>query len=98
MRALTAFVAILAFAVSLEAQLTATITEINPKRSTFDETDPDGASGGRIHNLSGAANGTTFFAASEWGGLFRSTDTGRTWAHLPGHVPHATWDVVVDPA
>jgi hypothetical protein len=37
------------------------------------------------------------FGASEWGGLFRSVDGGVRWTHLPGHVPHATWDVEVDP-
>ena len=39
----------------------------------------------------------TFYAASEWGGLFRSTDSGQRWAHVEGHVPTATWDVEVDP-
>ena len=38
------------------------------------------------------------YAASEWGGLFKSTDTGRSWQQLPGHMPVATWDVEVDPA
>ncbi len=79
------------------AQLTWTITDVSPDQSSFDATDSDGASGGRVNALAVAANGTTFFAASEWGGLFRSTDTGRTWAHLPGHVPHVTVDVEVDP-
>jgi hypothetical protein len=80
-----------------QAQFTWTITEINPNQSTFDATDADAASGGRINSLGVAPNGTTFFAASEWGGLFRSTDTGRRWAHLPGHIPHVTFDVKVDP-
>jgi hypothetical protein len=60
--------------------------------------DPDGASGGRINGL-GVDRSTpgTAYAASEWGGLFKSTDNGQTWSHLDGHVPTATWDVEADP-
>lgn len=79
------------------AQFTSSVTEINPDSSTLDATDADGASGGRVNGLARASNGTTFYAASEWGGLWMSTDTGRTWAHLYNHLPMATWDVEVDP-
>ena len=88
---------LLLIATPLRAQFSSTVTEINPNQATFDPNDADSASGGRVNQLGRAANGTTFFAASEWGGIFRSTDTGQTWTHLPGHVPHVTWDVEVDP-
>ena len=73
------------------------VEEINPDRSTLDKFDPNGASGGRVNHVAISAQDGTMYAASEWGGLFRSTDKGDTWEHLTGHVPVATWDVAVDP-
>ena len=71
---------------------------ISPTRSSLDASDPDGASGGRVNGLGAVpGNNTIYYAASEWGGLFKSTDSGVSWSHLPGHVPAATWDVEVDP-
>ncbi|MGH9941929.1 MAG: hypothetical protein ACRD9R_06170 [Pyrinomonadaceae bacterium] len=87
---------ILAFSGAAFGQFT--ITEINPDRSTLDPTDADGASGGRVNGLGGLRNGQTFYAASEWGGLYRSTNGGRVWARLNGHPPTVTWDVEVDPS
>jgi photosystem II stability/assembly factor-like uncharacterized protein len=78
------------------AQLTVTIKDINPNQSN--NSDPDGASGGRVNHVrADPSNASRMFAASEFGGLFRSTDGGLTWAHLDGHVPTVTWDVRVDP-
>src|ERR1700738_834623 len=80
------------------AQLNVTIEEIGPKRSNLQATDPDGASGGRVNGLAVArADRNLMYAASEWGGLFRSTDAGRSWRHVPGHVPVSTWAVEIDP-
>jgi photosystem II stability/assembly factor-like uncharacterized protein len=80
------------------AAIPVTIRDINPSQSTLDPADPDGASGGRVNRLavdpSAAAN---IYAASELGGLFKSTDGGQTWSHLDGHLPTRTWDVAVDP-
>ncbi|MEK7408167.1 MAG: sialidase family protein [Acidobacteriota bacterium] len=73
-----------------------TITEINPSRSTLHATDADGASGGRVNGLARATN-SIFFAASEWGGVYRSSDAGRTWQRLNGHLPTVTWDIEADP-
>lgn len=53
--------------------------------------------GGRFNGVSATPNGYTFYAASEWGGLYKTGDQGRTWVHLPGHSPMVTWDVEVDP-
>ncbi len=68
-----------------------TITEINPNRSTLDATDPDGASGGRVNGLASVpGDNRVFYAASEWGGLHKSTDGGRTWFRLNRHLPTST--------
>ncbi len=79
-------------------QLSVAVVDISPDQSTLDATNPNGASGGRVNGL-GVDRSTPgrFYAASEWGGLFRSMDNGLRWAHLDGHVPTATWDVEVDP-
>ena len=73
------------------------VTEINPDKSTLDANDPDGATGGRVNGLARASD-TVFYAASEWGGVYKSTDRGRTWSRLDRHLPTATWDVEVSPA
>lgn len=77
-------------------QLSVLVRDISPDQSN--NSDPDGASGGRINGL-GVDRSTParVYAASEFGGLWRSTDNGLTWAHLAGHVPTVTWDVEVDP-
>jgi photosystem II stability/assembly factor-like uncharacterized protein len=73
------------------------IVEINPTQSTLHSSDPDGASGGRVNGL-GRASNTVFYAASEWGGIYKSSDAGHKWVRLDAHLPTATWDVEVSPA
>jgi uncharacterized repeat protein (TIGR01451 family) len=74
------------------------IEDISPSNSDLDATDPNGASGGRVNGLASVAgDNQTFYAASEWGGLYKSSDGGDHWSFLPGHLPMATWDVEVDP-
>jgi len=81
------------------AQTVSAIVEIGPKRSNNPDNDPNAASGGRVNGIAvDPADNRIMYAASEWGGLFKSTDSSRTWVHLNGHVPHATWDIAVDPA
>jgi photosystem II stability/assembly factor-like uncharacterized protein len=82
----------------VSAQLSVTVRDISPDQSSSDASDPDGASGGRVNGI-GVDRRTPgrLWAASEWGGLFRSLDNGLTWTHVEGHVPVATWDVEVDP-
>ncbi len=78
------------------AQLSVVATDINPDRSA--NPDADAATGGRVNHLGvDRSNPARIYAASEWGGLFRSTDNGVTWSHVEGHVPTVTWDVKVDP-
>jgi hypothetical protein len=75
-----------------------TITEVNPNQSSLHSSDPDGASGGRVNGLASVTtNNRIFYAASEWGGLYKSTDAGRNWGRLNNHLPTATWDVEVSP-
>lgn len=72
---------------------------VSPTSSSLDPSDPDGASGGRTNGLATTpGNNQILYAATEWGGLYKTTDKGLTWAHLVGHRPTATWDVEVDPS
>jgi hypothetical protein len=74
------------------------IVEIGPQSSNLHPSDADGASGGRVNGIAvSRTEPRLMFAASEWGGIFRSTDAGLSWDHVSGHVPVATWDVKVDP-
>ena len=61
------------------------LVDINPSSSTLASSDADGASGGRVNGLA-RADATTFYAASEWGGLYKSSDTGNTWSRLDAHL------------
>jgi uncharacterized repeat protein (TIGR01451 family) len=71
--------------------------DVNPNNADTDATDADRASGGRVNGLAIASgNNQVIYAASEWGGLYRTTNGGLNWAHVPGHNPMATWDVEVD--
>ena len=38
------------------------------------------------------------YAASEWGGIYKTTDGAQTWTHLGNHRPQVTFDVDVDPS
>lgn len=94
---LPCFALFLASAASTSGQIA--VTEINPKQATLNLSGPNGASGGRINGLARVnGNHQIFYAASEWGGLYRTNDGGRNWSRLDGHLPTATWDVEVSPA
>ena len=57
-----------------------------------------GLDGGRVHNLAAVpGNASTYFAASEVGGLFKSTDSGASWFHLDGYLPGTAWNVAAAP-
>jgi len=73
-------------------------TDISPDQSDLPNVEKThGGSGGRINGLGISSNGQIAFAASEWGGIFKSYDAGLTWDHLSSHVPVATWDVEISP-
>ena len=73
---------------------TVTIREINPTHSNVGGMN---ATGGRVNHL-GRATNSIFYAASEFGGLFKSTDAGRTWVRLDTHLPTRVFDVKASPA
>src|SRR6266567_4297070 len=71
-----------------------TVREINPTHSNIGGMN---ATGGRVNHL-GRATDSIIYAASEFGGLFKSTDAGRTWTRLDAHLPTRVSDVKVSPA
>ncbi len=99
------WVALLAFLLLMHIPGTraqVTITDINPDQSTLDPLDADGASGGRVNGISAVrGDPNTYYAASEWGGIYKTTDflnAGGRWFRLESHLPMVTWDVEVDPS
>ncbi|MEM9315933.1 MAG: hypothetical protein AAGA95_15030, partial [Pseudomonadota bacterium] len=76
-----------------------TITDINPDQSNF--TSPLGASGGRVNGLATTpGDPDVYYAASEYGGLYKTTDfqsSGGQWFRLEDHLPMLTIDVEVSP-
>lgn len=72
---------------------TVTIREINPTHSS----PAADSSGGRVNHL-GRATNSILYAATEYGGLFKSADAGRTWARLDSHLPTRVLDVKASPA
>lgn len=86
-------VALLLWPVVCAAQIQ--IIDISPDRSSLGG---NGATGGRFNGLASVAgNSQVYFGASEWGGVYKTIDSGRTWFRLNSHLPVATWDVEVDP-
>jgi hypothetical protein len=73
---------------------TVTIREINPTHSNIGGMN---ATGGRINDLARATD-NIFYAASEFGGLFKSTDVGHTWARLDNHLPTRLSNVQASPS
>jgi hypothetical protein len=78
------------------AQITSTWYDINPSRSN--NSNPNGASGGRVNHVSASSDFTRVYAATELGGLYTSFDQGVTWVRINTFKPTATWDVKVDPS
>jgi hypothetical protein len=102
------YLATVAGALALAASLVALpalgqidISDINPDQSTLDPTDPDGATGGRINGLATTpGNANVYYAASEFGGLYKTNDftvNGGQWFRLESHLPMLTIDVEVAP-
>ena len=95
--ALVAAFGFAAFGTSASAQIV--ITDINPDQSNF--TSPLGASGGRVNGLATTpGDPDVYYAASEYGGLYKSTDVltnGGQWFRLEDHLPMLTIDVEVSP-
>ncbi|HXT14123.1 MAG TPA: sialidase family protein [Gemmatimonadaceae bacterium] len=74
-----------------------TWTDLSPETSDLHALQHNGASGGRVNGLAVGRDGSAY-AATEWGGLYKSVDGGRQWTFLETHLPLATWRVAVDPS
>ncbi len=87
----------LVLALAIASSGYAGISDINPDTSS--NSNANASSGGRVNGLANAsANNQVYYAASEYGGLFKTTDGGNNWSRLNGHQPVMTWDVDVDTA
>ncbi len=74
------------------------VDNASPFTATGDPVDPDSASGGRVNRIAASSsNPLLFYAASEYGGLFVSSDLGDRWAPAAGHRVATTWDVAIHP-
>jgi|GEM_PF-1863236 len=92
-------VLLLGFLHAASARAQITFKDVSPDRSSYDSIDPDAASGGRTNAITVDPNNkSVLYAATEWGGLYKSTNGGNNWTRLDGHRPVATWDVKVDPS
>jgi hypothetical protein len=84
-------------AAALSAPAYAGITDINPDVSS--NSDADAATGGRVNGLASVAgNNQVFYAASEKGGLFKTTNATTSWTRLNTFLQMRAWDVAVDPS
>ena len=87
----------LALTLTVASASYAGITDINP--NTSNNSNANASSGGRVNGLANASgNNQVYYAASEYGGLFKTTDGGNNWSRLNAHQPVMTWDVEVDPS
>jgi hypothetical protein len=85
-----------AFFAAQTGQAGVQIFDINP--DTSNNSNANASSGGRVNGLAAdPGNNQVYYAASEYGGLFKSTNGGASWARLNGHLPVVTWDVAVRP-
>lgn len=74
------------------------VVDVGPDDSVFDPGSRNATSGGRVNGLAiDPSNDLFVYAASEWGGLFKSLDGASSWIQLDEHRPQATWDIAVDP-
>lgn len=77
-----------------QAGVRATWFDINPSQSNDGN---NGGSSGRVNHVSAASDFSRVYAATEWGGLYTSSDQGSTWVRINTFAPSVTWDVKVDP-
>ena len=89
------FLLLLLMVSSAQAQIRSNWFDINPNQSGLDPSDPNGASGGRVHSIGAFADMSLVFVASEWGGLWSSLDQGNNWFRVRSYQPSAMFDVKV---
>lgn len=74
------------------------VVDVGPDDSVFDPGDRNATSGGRVNGIAiDPGNDDILYAASEWGGLFKTIDGADSWIMLEAHRPQVMWDVAVDP-
>ena len=72
--------------------------DINPDASIIAQ-GRNNSQGGRVNGLKVVpGDNLVAYGASEWGGVFKTSDGAQTWSHLDNHLPQATFDVDVDPS
>ena len=72
------------------------IEDVNPNTSSSAST--NSATGGRHNGLATVINDrNTVYAASEFGGLYKTTDGGVNWSHIDSLLPTILDDVEVNP-
>src|SRR5262245_2572000 len=93
-RTLATTAAVLLLAAAAQAQGINNVKDVSPGYTNI----PGGGAGGRVNAVAiDPANTLVMYAASEYGGLFKSVDGGFHWNRLDGHVPVLMNDVKVDP-
>lgn len=98
MKTLRVLTLLLLLAAPAAAQIRSSWFDINPNQSGLDPSNPNGASGGRVHSLTAFADMSIAFAASEWGGLWSSVDQGNNWFRVRSYQPSAMFDVKCAPS
>jgi hypothetical protein len=79
-------------------QYNTTFTDVSPVRTDLPAKTELRGVGGRINHVAGVpGNNTTFYAASEYGGLWKTLDAGDNWDPVTTDLPQVTWDVAVAP-
>ena len=74
------------------------LADINPDASIIAQ-GVNNSQGGRVNGLKVVpGDNQVAYGASEWGGVFKTSDGAQTWSHLDNHLPQATFDVDVDPS
>src|SRR5687767_12586455 len=67
------------------------LDDVNPDASIIAQ-GRNNSQGGRVNGLKVVPGGNQVaYAASEWGGVYKTTDGAATWTHLGEHRPQATF-------
>lgn len=97
-RARALLVALALLPASAASAQSVTLQDISPGTASFGSIYTRGGTGGRVNGVAiDPHDHFVMYAASEWGGIYKSVDGGDQWLRLTGHRPMVTWDVEVNP-